>query len=171
MIQSGHNGEYKWIAVPFEITSLRELTISSHIGARLVITAFDSGPLQPSAEELEAGWSMDEGIMISPPLRNTLVVPCEQYDEWYIFAETPRDFRPAEIFVNYGCFTLAPPQELLKTYDATWDRHGVDWLVPLQESFWQIIDRYRPVSYIGRGDNDVIATRNEAFFERLLAAA
>jgi hypothetical protein len=64
-----------------------------------------------------------------------------------------------------------PIEEIYKTYDPTWDRHGLDYLVPIQERFWAQVERVNPVSYIAMGDQDIVVSRRRDFVEQLRAGA
>lgn len=108
--------------------------------------------------------------MVSPPIAEGLEIPFDCYDEWYIFEQLPSDWDP-ELFVNYVGFTLESPAETYKTYDPTWDRHRLDWLVPIQERFWKQIAKVNPVSYVAMGDKDVVVSRCREFVEELLVDA
>lgn len=48
-------------------------------------------------------------MMVSPPLHEGLDVPCDQFDEWYIFEDAGSRIREFDRFVNYGSFNLADP--------------------------------------------------------------
>jgi hypothetical protein len=109
--------------------------------------------------------------MVSPPLAEGLDIPLDQYDEWYFLDEPPRpEWRP-EVFVNYGGFTLLPVEEIYKTYDPTWDKHGLDYLVPIQERFWAEVEQVDPISYIAMGDQDVVVSKRREFIEQLRAGS
>jgi hypothetical protein len=122
----------------------------------LSVTAFDSGPLRLSEEEILAGWKKDGEVAVSPPLRDSLVLPQGEYDEWYIHS-APFAVADVEVFVNYGGFTLEPQAD--------------DWLKAAQASFWTQLHRLRPMSYIAMGDNDVVVSRNRDFVEAVRGLA
>jgi hypothetical protein len=109
--------------------------------------------------------------MDSSPLVEGLDIPHDQYDEWYLFEEPPPAAWQPEVFVNYGGFTLAPIADILSTYDPTWDRRGLDYLVPIQERFWAQLERVDPVTYGAVGDYDVVVSKRREFIERLRAQA
>jgi hypothetical protein len=109
--------------------------------------------------------------MVSPPLDAALVIPYDQYDEWYLLDEPPHPGWEPEVFVNYGGFTLLPIEEIYKTFDPTCERGGLDYLVPIQERFWAQIERVDPVSYIATGDLDVVVSKRREFIEHLRAGA
>ncbi len=171
MIQTGQHGRFYWLVAPSSLESLAELTVRCHPALHLCITAFDSGPISPDADELASGWTTKGKIMVSPPLVEGLEIPLDQYDEWYLLEQPPASEWQPEVFVNYGGFTIVPTEEILKTYDPTWDRHGLDWLVRIQERFWEQMERVNPVSYVAMGDCDVVVSQRRAFIERLRADA
>jgi hypothetical protein len=74
-------------------------------------------------------------------------------------------------FGRNGCFHLVPIEEIYKTYDATRDRIGLDYLVPIQERFWVQLEQVSAVSYIAMGDQDVVVSKRRDFIERLCAGA
>jgi len=153
------------------LTTLVEVTLRFHAGSRLCITAFDGAPLRLSPEETAVGWTAGRSVVVSPPLDDGTVIPRDEYDEWYVLdGPPPHEWQP-EIFVNYGGFTLEAVEEIYKTYDPTWDRHGLDYLVPIQERFWAQIERIDPISYIAMGDQDVVVSKRLEFIEHLLAGA
>jgi hypothetical protein len=62
-----------------------------------------------------------------------------------------------------------PVEEIYKTLDPTWERGGLDYLVPIQERFWAQTERVDPVSYIAMGDLDVVVSKRREFIEHLRA--
>ncbi|MFN0020569.1 MAG: hypothetical protein ACKVP0_20105 [Pirellulaceae bacterium] len=74
--------------------------------------------------------------MISDPLLVGDFIRHDQYDEWYVVKYPKFETTGNEIFVNYYGFTLVSPEETYKTYDPTWDRLGLDWVLPIQARFW-----------------------------------
>jgi hypothetical protein len=163
----GERDEWKWFVSRPQIQGLLELVLSEHFGARLWICTFDSGTISPDEDERLAGWSVVDGMMVSPPLHEGLDVPCDQYDEWYIFEDASSRIREFDRFVNYGGFNLADPKRMAESFDPSWERGGLDYLNPLQEGFWAQIDVLRPISYVGSGDNDVVVTRKPSFAAKL----
>jgi hypothetical protein len=169
MIQTGQHGRFYWLVASRSLPSIAEIVVQCHPTLRLCITAFDSGPITPSADELALGWTTHGKGMVSPPLGDCLHIPHDGYDEWYLLEEPPASDWEPDIFVNYGGFTLVSMEEILKSYDPTWDRHGLDWLVPIQERFWEQMERINPVSYVAMGDNDVVVSQRRELIERLRA--
>lgn len=170
-IFSGTHGKWWWLVVRDELPSLLEVVTENHIGQRLCVTAFDSGPITPSSEETALGWTLRDDVMISPPLTTGCTIPCGEFDEWYIFRDLPDSLFGAERFVNYSGFNLADPKLLAASQDPTWDRAAFDSLIPLQVRFWKELDRVMPSTYIGRGDYDVVVTSMPGFAKRMLELA
>lgn len=175
-IFEGEHGDWQWFVSRRPIDHLDRLVIQQHLGRRLWITAFDGGPIKPTPKEAKAGWRLIEDALVSPPLSPNIGeamvspplfpgvnIPCDQFDEWYIFEDGHAGDAKFEVFVNYLGFNLADPREMTASYDPTWERSGLDWLYPLQEQFWRQIERLSPISYICSGTNDIVVTRNEEF--------
>ena len=166
---TGKSNNYYWKVSEssYGFSNLLETVLKFHTGKCLHITSFDSGPITPNEEEVELGWHMHNDVMVSPPLCKDMLVPYEQYDEWYI--SDPELIYPAEfeIFVNYGGFHLASPEELTKDDDPTWERGRMDFLYPLQEMFWAQLNELDPESYISIGDNDIVVSKNEQFIDNV----
>jgi len=171
MIHTGQHGEYQWLVSGSEIRGLADLVVRFHCGLRLCITAFDSGPLRLTREELEQGWTTQRAVAVSPPVDESLAIPHDQYDEWYLLENPSFAENDLEVFVNYGAFTLAPPTELCKAFDPTWEKSAWEWLAPVQERFWLQLERLNPGTYVAVGDNDVIVSRNHRFIEAVHEAA
>jgi hypothetical protein len=171
MVRSGQHGRFHWLVASSSLPSLAAATVRFHPGSRLCITAFDSGPIRPGPEEEVRGWMTRGNVMVSPPLAEGLEIPHDQYDEWYLLDDPPPPGWEPEVFVNYGGFTLAAIEEVLRTYDPTWDKHGLDYLVPIQERFWAQMEQVDPISYVAMGDQDVVVSRRREFIEHLRAGA
>jgi len=162
MIHTGKHDEYWWLAWEYAIPSLADLVVRFHLGLRACVTSFDSGPLILSQDEVANGWSTHGGLTISPPLKVGFSIPHDQYDEWLLVNHADFEKAEIEVFVNYGGFTLVPPDEIS---DPTYDKNMLQWLPPLQERFWLQMKRVRPESYAALGDNDIVASRNERFIQ------
>lgn len=167
MIKQGKNLDFHWLVSSTPIWNLEKIVTSFHIDQVLGITSFDSGPLKPSSEEAQLGWTCANDIMYSPKLESSLAIPYEQYDEWYIDdgLKLPSGL---EIFVNFGGFTLVTPEESYKDFDPTWEKGSLDFLIPIQERFWAQIEAISPTTYLGIGDNDVIVSKNKEFIDAIL---
>ena len=168
---NGMNEGYHWLVSRRQIDSLGQLVVEAHCGLRLCITSFDSGAIRPNPEEAALGWTMHGDVMVSPALRDGLEIPSDQYDEWYVL-ESPVVLPPdLERFVSYGGFNLVDPQVLIESFDPTWDRHGLDYLAPIQERFWAQLTRISPATYVAMGDQDVLVSRNKDLVDRASGVA
>ncbi len=147
------------------IRPLQELIVGFHQGQHLCITAFDSGPIRPNDEVISLGWRVQGNVMVSPPLFDGLAIPCDNHDEWYVIAHPAFPLSTYEVFVNYGGFTLLDPAEIYKTYDATWEKNALDWLRPIQDQFWRQLGQIQPETYVSCGENDIVVTRKQTFFD------
>jgi hypothetical protein len=170
-LTEGLYGNWHWIVSREPITELTELTIQHHLDQRLWITTFDSGTIRPNSDDLVAGWKLVGGVMVSPPLAHRIQIPCDQYDEWLLFNDDSARQLSWEPFINFGGFTLADPRQMPKSFDQTGERDALDWLGQVQERFWSQLDRLLPVSYVGRGDNDIVVSRCRPFVESVRQAA
>ncbi|WP_164102798.1 hypothetical protein [Candidatus Laterigemmans baculatus] len=170
-IFSGTHGKWTWIVVRQMIRDLPALTREHHAGQRLCITAFDSGPITPSADELSLGWTLVGDVMVSPPLTPQLQIPFDTHDEWYVFRSLPDSLTVTDRYVNYCGFNLADPHTMAGSQDASWDRTNYDWLIPIQRRFWADIERLDPSSYVCSGDADTVVTRDQEFAARFLDIA
>lgn len=174
MLQKGQRDDYWWFVGevgPLLSWSLDEAVVSFHVGRRLAIAAFDSGPFHPGPEELEEGWSVRGQLAVSPELQDHTELPQAGFDEWYVFDEESSPLWEPEVFVNFGSFTVVPVAELEAARDPTWERHALDSLPPMQERFWAQIAQVRPLSYIALGEVDLVVTRSRAFAARLLSSS
>jgi hypothetical protein len=169
LVQTGEREGYSWVVSRREGLDWPDIIVTAHLGLRLCITAFDGGPIRPGPDERSAGWTMQGDVMISPPLTEGLHVPNDGYDEWYILAEPAFDALELERFVNYGGFTLADVEEMVRSLAPTWDKHGLDFLVPIQDRFWAQLRRVAPVTYVAIGDRDVAVSQNARLIERLVS--
>jgi hypothetical protein len=152
---------YYWFVSASAVWTLADLIKKHHANEILHITAFDSGPIAPNKEEIESGWSKDGKIMISPPLSSRIEIPHEQFDEWYVSTSKLSFPSELEIFVNYGGFTLASPEELTKDDDPTWERGRYDYLYPMHDRFWKQLSIINPSTYVSSGDLDIVVSKNK----------
>ena len=139
------------------------------LGRRVLVAAFDSGPLHPNPEELDAGWSVLAGTAFSPPVSNIDQLPTAEWDEWWVFDGIPDPVpRIDDPFVNYTGFSLRDAREVFPEPEPTHDRGLVEAcreaLSRLQERFWTEAKRCRPLSFVCDG---VVATRDASIAERL----
>jgi hypothetical protein len=168
-VYAGSRGGYFWLsASERHLRVTPALVKKNHLGLRIAITCFDSGRITPTPDEQSVGWSLQGQAMVSPPLTETLAIPLAEYDEWYV-SETPRFERSVvEPFVNYGGFTLASPEVLVRDREAR--ESDYDFLLPLQERFWRQLLAIKPESFIGWGDVNIVVSRRHDFVLAVYAA-
>lgn len=152
----GQEGEYQWVETRLPQSPLGDIVVPLHAGCRLAVVSFDSGPIRPDEHEQEAGWRVIGQAMVSPPLNASIDVPQAGFDEWYVLDSLPPGAWTPERFVNIIGFTLAPVSELVAAQDSTWDRRGWDWLMPVQERFWNQLLKTRALTYVAAGEGSVI---------------
>ena len=162
-MNTGKYSEYYWLVSAETLWSLPNAVKKYHSGFRLGITSFDSGPINPNDAEIEKGWISQNGVMISPPLSDGIEIPYDQYDEWYLARDLSIVASKLEVFVNYGGFSLVPPEESYQDFDPTWERGTLDFLIPIQERFWQQMMKLKPETYVAMGDNEVVVSKNRDF--------
>lgn len=163
---SGRYGPYGWIV--WNAQSLGDLLATFPdllLLKYLVITSFDSGPLTLSDDERRTGWTTHATFAHSPQITPHIEPPYDQYDEWYVF-EQPTMLHSAEVFINYSGFRLQPVDGASVPWE---DPTSPDSMPRLQQRFWQQMQQIEPESYVAEGDNLIVATRNLALFERMLA--
>ena len=167
-MKTGRNNNYIWAVSDDPILYLHDTIVEYHEGKILYITSFDSGPLRLTEEEQDRGWIQYGDIAINPLIKKGIQIPHDDYDEWYISdveLKFPDEF---EAFVNYGAFRLQDPAELTKDDDPSWERGRFDFLYPLQEKFWALIESVQPQSYIAIGGREILVSTNEEFIEALM---
>jgi len=158
----GVHGEYRWLeTTAHEIYDVLQVCPQVAANKNIVITSFDNGPLQPTAEEFARGWRVFGRSVHIPVGENVSAIPFEIFDEWYIFPiESPlTDYK---VFVNYEWFTLGPAQALYSRSGNAFD------LRRMQRLFWQEIERVSPETYLARGQRLKFITREPDLFHRVL---
>lgn len=158
----GAQGEYRWLETSaHEIYDVLQVCPAVAVNKNLVITSFDSEPLQPTSEEMQRGWRVS-GSSVHIPLGDSIsAIPFEIFDEWYIFPEGAPE-RDYKVFVKHDWFTLGPAQ-------AVYTRNGNAFdLKRMQRWFWQEMEQVRPESYLGRGSRLKFVTRNPDHFNLVL---
>ncbi len=170
-MKTGVENEYHWLVSNEEIPSLDKIIIQYHSGYTFYLATFDSGPLTPSPEELALGWKVDGEIMVSPPLSNSVIIPHEQYDEWYLSEGILKFPEDLERFVNYGGFRLHEENETSKMANSTWERSRGDDMRPLQDKFWKQLKQIDPVTFVAVGDNDIVVSKNEELIKYVMSIA
>lgn len=150
MIYTGRHGDYAWIASHDQrshVASLLRTCPKVTLGKFVAITAFDSGPLEPSARERKAGWSFDGRVMLSPRITAGIEIPHGQFDEWLIFSRKVKQLPELEVFINCGGFSFADERDE--------EQCG---------RLWAQLERVGAESYLAEGDNFLFATKDAAVF-------
>jgi hypothetical protein len=158
----GVQGEYRWLeTAAHEIYDVLQVCPAVAANKNIVISAFDSGPLQPTSEEMQRGWRISGRAVHIPVGENVSSIPFEIFDEWYIFTdESPeRDYK---IFVKHDWFTLGPAQSLYSRSGNAFD------LKRMQRWFWQEMEQLQLESYLGRGSRMKFVSRNPEHFNTVL---
>lgn len=152
----GKNGKWSWISyrgqAMWDVISLCPAIVLNRFVA---VTAFDGTPLSLSKTELSNGWKYLYEHAISPRIVDPKQLTSEQYDEWYIFPDTP-NIKIDQVFINYCGFRL------------TTGHVGFNDLagIPEEPQFWEQLNVVQPHSYIAEGDNFVFVTSDDALFEQ-----
>ena len=168
----GNHGKYFWLqhsslSLNFLLKRYPEFLLRKY----LIVTSFDSGPLQPSNLEFNQGWLQHNDLAILPSVQSVDYLPRDQFDEWYIFSHTPllEDFK---VFVNDCSFSLRDPSFLMEGTDPTWDlvgiRENIERLKEMQELFWLQVKLKEVETYISTGNNLIVATQEESLYKRLI---
>jgi len=173
MLHRGSSDQYEWMVSDRSIWSLPDLVLRFHQGMRLCIATFDGGRIHPTDEEAALGWQSQGEVMVSPPMHNGLVLPYENFDEWYIFAQPAPEIGQLERFVNFGQFTLVPPEQIYENYDPTWEKPQelFEALDGVQKRFWSQLVSLNPQTFVAMGANDVVVSQDRAFIQAVADAA
>lgn len=158
----GVHGDFKWLeSGAFGIQDV--LKTCPHVvnNKGLVITAFAGGPLLPSEEDVERGWRLKGSVLYIPKGESVEQAPQEVFKEWYVFNSAPPE-REFAVFANYDWFTLGPAIASKPQANSRWD------LRRTQRIFWQLLESAWPESYLSCGSRLMFATRNPAYFSRVL---
>jgi hypothetical protein len=168
---SGKYGDYYWMTWTERYSFMgRLLTFHPEIvtGKYLAITALDSGPRRPNPDEIEQGWSFVDEVAYSPAIKNIDEVPTHEWEEMYTFA-SPAQFKPRDVFVNYGEFIVSADNDLLDVVEPHWDRFYQNLKIENAEPFWDEIERLQPESYLAEGDLLHFVTRNTALYKQVIS--
>ena len=133
------------------------------LGRVVAITAFDGGPLSPSAAEAKRGWTREGDVLWTSRVDDPVRLPICEPAEWYVF--DARGTSPqSEIFACYGGFRLDDTEELLHQ-NPTWERQTFATARGLQQLFWEEIERVKPTAYLSAscGDFFHFVSRAELF--------
>jgi hypothetical protein len=160
----GAQGEYRWLETSaHEIYDVLQVCPDVATNKNLVITSFDSDPIQPTSDEMQRGWRVS-GSSVHIPLGSSISsIPFEVFDEWYIFSgDAPAPEKDYKVFVKHDWLTLGPAQALYSRNGNAFD------LKRMQRWFWQEMEQLQPESYLGRGSRLKFVTRNADHFNLVL---
>ena len=176
----GANGRYLWLQAPVNASNVG-LPVSKLLldcpgvmkDRYVVITSLDSGPLQLTEQQLDAGWQRQGRLAVSPKISSATAIPFEWFDEWFIFDE-PSAPDEVEVFVNYGTFSLADPNPTVGSVYIGSGPEVSEQLVasakPLRERFWTQLEEIKPVTYVANGNCFLFVTSHAEIFECVTAA-
>jgi hypothetical protein len=173
-MESGRVGEYEWVeSHSFDLGKLLKNYPEAVVGKYVVISSFDSGPLEPSPEEVAKGWHKRGELLMTTRVSGASELPFEQYDEWYVFPQATVP-KIAEVFVNYGDFTLTPPDQFVQRAattgaqaDLVGAKHLASQLAERQLLFWEQLRECKPESFIADGNVFMFVCRNSELFRNV----
>lgn len=161
-METGEQGNYFWLEdASLFIGDLLAVAPEIVVGEYLVVTSFDSGPLELGDEQFQQGWMQHDDLAINPSVLNTSDIPFDEYDEWYLFRTAPL-LEGFEVFVNYGSFCLQDPEQLFAkspSTDVVGTRYLVDVVRDMQERFWNQLELKAVESYVAGGSRLTVATK------------
>lgn len=115
---------------------------------RIVVASCDSGNYVPGNAELAGGWTVENGIAVSPEIQSVSQLPTPGFDEWYVHESKPYSFVYSSFVNTYGFSPLALNEEKVK-------------------DFWRQVDATRPLHVLGAGTPVMFfATRDPDQFEK-----
>ena len=174
-VHTGAHGRFTWLETSeFGLADLLRVCPQIVLGKHVVVSAFDSGPLRLTPEEIAAGWVQQEELALSPRITDVTALPYDDYDEWFIVDQPSRFAAPTLcLFMSHTAFTLRDPTFLAEGADPTWDQKAISaWqesLAQLQADFWNCLDASGAISYVGSGDRFVVATSDASLASALAA--
>jgi hypothetical protein len=139
----GRYKNYYWLkSESIEQRDVLEKSMNFLVGKYLAVTAFDSGELSLSWEDVEAGWKANDRIAYSPKLTESEIdyIPYFGFDEWY-FLESDKLIEAPIVFVNFIEFDISGD-------DTT-------------RGFWDQIDQVNPYAYIADGIGLTVVTKDK----------
>ena len=172
MTTHGRHDGYHWLwSAEGRLSEVLQAVPELVLGQIVAVTALDSGPFRPSADDVVAGWTVERDVAFSPRIRDVPQLPLDQWDEWYVLAE--RRVLPAlHVFVNYGNFT-PDPEPPLRHLEPTWDRIAAveeQRLAKEQaERFWHQLLAVQPAAFLAQGDTLTCVIASETLFTKVLA--
>lgn len=163
----GSEDGYDWLVATCSLSDLLSACPEIVSGKYVAVTAFDSGPLVPTEEEMANGWRSQFGIAYSPRVADPRAIPHDNcYDEWYVFNEPTAIGRIAEQQANIF--------ERWQTDDTVFQFVNyhlglhLESQKPLADLFWMQIRRIKPEVYVADCQSYVTMVCNS---KELFAAA
>lgn len=163
----GNEGDYWWADRLGESWRLLKAFPEIIVERRAAITAFDSGPLNASEEEIARGWRQAGDVVITSVITSYDDVVggvSDEFCELWIFG--PDEVMPSfsdwdHLAGQMRVITLADPTVEYPDGPATWDpelvRADREQLTSLQEKLRQGLRTYRPLTFLR---DDLIVTRD-----------
>lgn len=172
----GNEGDYWWADRLGESWCLLKEFPEIIVGHCAAITAFDSGPLEASEEEVARGWRQDGDVVITSVITSYDDVVrgvSDEGSELWLFRTDEKvpsfsdwDHLAGEMRV----ITLSDPAVEYPDGPATWDAELVradrERLASLQESLWQALRTYLPLTFLR---DNLIVTRDPVAIHALEA--
>lgn len=164
-IIKGQSNQFYWLEITDGSFCLQDLLRNFPdilLNKFLAVAYFDSSPLKLVSEEITEGWYEKNDIAYSPMLTESLIkhLPCEQYDQWYLFSNQNEIVQTSD-FANHSGFSLAnqPIDQEGKESGFT----GKDWV----RKFWEELELINPQSFILDGDNFIFVSKSEKEIEQI----
>ena len=168
---TGVNNGYHWLVSSQEILGLRAHIVKTHPGLRVCFSMLDSSLPRPTRDEILNGWVLQGTVLIGPVLGAKFELPSDEFEEWYVLREPAFAGVSVETFVQNCGFTLVDPKILSQGRDPSWERDAFDFLVPVQERFWNQMETISPETFVSIGENCVVASRSAELIEKLVRIA
>ncbi len=128
------------------------------VGKRVLVTAFDAGPLELLPIAFQDGWVKHAELCISPRVTDVNDLVCSDfYDEWYVFDSIPM-LKDVKVYITYGVgFDLVEERVIREKKSRE-----------LLEGFWNQMKELEPISYLACHEYAFIfACREKDLFIRM----
>ncbi len=159
----GTRGDYRWLETWAYPLSLKQVVGASPdivLGRRVLVTAFDAGPLALTEDEALSGWTRIKDFPVSPVVKDVDQLPdTDQYDEWYVFDHVPA-IDSIHVFVTYT-----------HSFQLLAGRPSAETSRDLLERFWRQVEVLRPVAYLACNENAFLFVCRDADLYKLGAEA
>jgi hypothetical protein len=167
-LQTGSTNGYQWLVSTDRQFDVLQCCPEIVLGKYVVITSFDSGPLELQEAERSAGWVSQGEIACSPLIQRVDTVPQAYFSELYVFgapqnlgalADPKKNIFESEIkqgqvhpFVNFD-FGFHDPE-----------------YAHLSQMFWQQLGWMKAESYLAENDYLIFVTASPKVFGRVYEA-